>query len=231
MGYADSVIGAESGGNLTAKNPRSSAYGPGQFINSTFLSLIQKHRPDLAQSMSQDQLLALRADPNISKQMVDAYGQDNGQRLSQAGVPDTPSTRYLAHFAGPAGAIAALKADPSAPVEQVLGQQAIAANPFLQGKTAADLVAFAGRKVGGDVNTQNTQNAQQPAPPAPPAGLLSQPAPTQPEQQQEPLAGLLALAAQQAKQQPPAQQQSPFIDTPAYRAQQRLAQLQFQPQG
>lgn len=35
MALEDQIIGAESGGNPTAKNPRSSATGAGQFIDST----------------------------------------------------------------------------------------------------------------------------------------------------------------------------------------------------
>ena len=57
MAYADQTIGVESAGDPYARNTRSSAFGPGQFIKDTWIDLISRHRPDLAQSMNRDQLL------------------------------------------------------------------------------------------------------------------------------------------------------------------------------
>ena len=56
---------------------------------------------------------------------------------------------YLAHFAGAGGATAALKADPSTPVVNLLGQAAVKANPFLDGMTAGGLVQWANGKMAG----------------------------------------------------------------------------------
>jgi hypothetical protein len=49
--------------------------------------------------------------------MTEAYANQNQAILSKAGVPVTPGTTYLAHFAGPGGAVKVLQADPNAPVE------------------------------------------------------------------------------------------------------------------
>lgn len=149
MALVDQIIGIESGGNPNATNPRSSASGLGQFLNSTWLSTIKQHRPDLAQGMSDPDLLALKSDPQLSREMTAAYAADNGSILSRAGLPVTPETTYLAHFAGPQGAVKVLQADPSAPVGSILGAGAVSANPFLRGMTAADLQAWASRKMGG----------------------------------------------------------------------------------
>lgn len=148
MPLADQIIGAESGGNATAKNPRSSATGAGQFIASTWLSTVAKHRPDLA-GLPRDELLALRNDSGLSREMTQAYADDNGSLLRAAGFEPTPGNTYLAHFAGPAGARAVLGSDPSTPVSAVLDASAISANPFLQGMSAGDLTSWAARKVGG----------------------------------------------------------------------------------
>lgn len=149
MALIDSIITAESGGNATAKNPRSSATGAGQFIEATWLDMLGRNRPDLVQGKSREELLALRNDPVLSREMTEAYANQNGATLAQAGLPVTPGTQYLAHFAGPQGAVSVLQADPNAPVSSVLRPEAIRANPFLQGMTAGQLQAWADRKMGG----------------------------------------------------------------------------------
>jgi hypothetical protein len=182
MSLIDQIIGVESGGNANAKNPRSSATGAGQFISATWIDMLSRHRPDLVQGKSQEEILALRNDPQLSRAMTEAYAADNGEILSKAGLPVTPGSQYLAHFAGPQGAVKVLGADPSAPVESILGAGAVKANPFLRGMTAADLQAWASKKMGQPapssappVQTAALQPSQQPAPTAPqiPANALS----------------------------------------------------------
>lgn len=143
----DRIIGAESGGNATAKNPRSSATGAGQFIESTWLDMIGRHRPDLA-GLPRDQVLALRNDAGLSRQMTQAYADENAAGLRSAGLPVNDGTQYLAHFAGLGGARSALSADPSTPIADVLPAASIRANPFLNGWTAGQLVDWSARKVG-----------------------------------------------------------------------------------
>jgi len=46
------IISVESNGDTNAKNTRSSATGPGQFLNETWLDLIRMHRPDLTKGRS-----------------------------------------------------------------------------------------------------------------------------------------------------------------------------------
>jgi hypothetical protein len=179
MGLADSIIGVESGGNPNATNPNSSASGLGQFIDSTWLSTIKAARPDLADGKSDADLLALKTDPQLSREMTEAYANQNQAILSKAGVPVTPGTTYLAHFAGPGGAVKVLQADPNAPVGDVLGPAVLKANPFLAGMTAKDLQAWADRKMGG----ASTQPAPQPqAAPASPATTPSAPLNIAPQQ-------------------------------------------------
>lgn len=178
MGLVDSIIGAESGGDPNARNPNSSASGAGQFIDGTWLDTIKAARPDLAAGKSDADLLALKSDPQLSRQMTDAYATQNAGILSKAGLPVTPGTTYLAHFAGPGGAVGVLNADPSTPAGAILGPAVVKANPFLANMTAADLTAWADRKMGG------ATPARQAAPLAmggPPVSQPAQPAP-QPQQ-------------------------------------------------
>ena len=147
MSYVDKTIGAESGGNANARNPNSTATGAGQFIESTWLAMLAKQRPDI--TGSRDQLLALRSDPQLSRDMTDAYAVDNAGILRNAGLPVTDGTRYLAHFAGPQGAVGLLNADPATPAGAILGAAAVKANPFLEKMSASDVAAWADRKMGG----------------------------------------------------------------------------------
>lgn len=146
------IIGAESAGNPYARNSRSSAAGLGQFIDSTWLATLAKHRPDLAQGKTRAQILQMKFDPAVSREMTERYAADNQGFLSARGIEATPGNTYLAHFAGPRGA-AAIHANPAAPVEQLLGARAVAANPFLRGKTGADVIGWAAGKVDGKKGT------------------------------------------------------------------------------
>lgn len=195
MALVDSIIGAESGGNPNAQNPRSSAGGLGQFIDSTWLAMLKQERPDLVEGRSPQELLALKSDPALSRQMTEAYAAQNGTILSNAGFEANPGNTYLAHFAGPQGAVKVLSADPGAPVEAILGPQAVAANPFLKGMTAADLRGWAAKKMGGAAQTQPQKTAQAspvaapsaPLPISPQAAPIFAPAPeTTPQQQAAP---------------------------------------------
>lgn len=148
-GVIDRIVGVESGGNPQARNPRSSATGPGQFINDTWLTVIKTTRPDIAAGRSDAELLSLRTDPALARDMTMAYADMNRRTLSDAGLPVTPGTTYLAHFAGPGGARAVLSANPNTPVAQILGPKVVSANPFLVNMTAGQLVAWADRKMAG----------------------------------------------------------------------------------
>lgn len=176
MGLIDSIIGAESGGNPNAVNPRSSATGAGQFLAATWIDTLSRNRPDLVQGKSPEQILALRNDPQLSRQMTEAYANQNQGILTKNGLPVTPGSTYLAHFAGPGGAVKVLQADPNAPVEAVLGPAVVKANPFLAGMTARDLQGWADRKMGG--NSQPAQRA--PVSPASPSSAPLQVAPQAP---------------------------------------------------
>ena len=181
MALVDSIIGAESGGNADARNPNSSASGLGQFLDATWVSMLAKHRPDI--QGTPEQLLALKNDPALSREMTAAYAADNGKILTGAGYEASPGNTYLAHFAGPQGAVKVLSADPNAPVSSILGEAAVKANPFLQGMTAADLQAWAARKMGVASQPTQPQNAQtSPAGPANrvPAPSVAQQAPSAP---------------------------------------------------
>jgi hypothetical protein len=151
-GIPDRIVSAESGGVPTATNPNSTAAGPGQFLDSTWLETVKKNRPDLAAGKDDATLLAMRTDPaqaGLSRDMTDAYAKQNSGTLAAAGLPVTPGTTYLAHFAGPGGATKILSADPATPVSALLSPAAIQANPQIANMSAGDLRAWADKKMGG----------------------------------------------------------------------------------
>jgi hypothetical protein len=123
-------------GDPAAKNPKSSATGNGQFIEGTWLPLIQQLHPELTQGKSREQILALRTDPTLSREATAAYAQQNAQALQSSGLPVSGASLAMAHKLGPQGAMAVLQASPDAPLSRVLPPEVMAANPQLKGKTA-----------------------------------------------------------------------------------------------
>ena len=143
------IIKVESAGNANAKNPLSTATGLGQFIESTWLRMMQDYRPDLASTMSRADLLALRTDPTLSREMVTNLARENERFLSGRGHSISAGRLYLAHFLGPGGANKVLSSQDGQTILAVMGQGVVSANPFLRNYTVADLKAWADRKMVG----------------------------------------------------------------------------------
>jgi hypothetical protein len=102
-GVIEQIIRVESGGDPNAKNKRSSATGLGQFLDETWLEMIRAHRPDLAEGRNQAEILELRRDAKIAREITARFTERNAEMLRKRGLPVTPGTLYLAHFAGGAG--------------------------------------------------------------------------------------------------------------------------------
>lgn len=138
-GYYQTLIGQESGGDPSARNPRSSAEGLGQFVDGTWLAFAQAN-PQLFQGMSRDQVMAQRTNPQTNLQAIQWYARQNAQALQQSGFPATDATVALAHGFGYAGAANLLRADPNESAARVLGDAVMRANPHLNGMTAGQVV-------------------------------------------------------------------------------------------
>lgn len=151
------IIGAESGGDPNAKNPNSSASGVGQFTDSTWLATVRKHRPDLA-GQSDAQLLQMKKDASLGKEMTTRLTEDNAKSLASAGHAVTAGNLYLAHFAGIGGANALLNAPDDQSVASVLGPEVMKANGFLNGMSVGDIKAWAAKKMGGKTGPLNVPN-------------------------------------------------------------------------
>jgi hypothetical protein len=153
ISVVDRIIGVESSGDPSAV-PRdksgkllSSAAGLGQFINSTWLNMLAKYRPDI--QGTREELLALKTDPALSREMTTRYVEENSDALSRAGITPSNGNVYLAHFLGPADAIKVLRASPDTPVEGMVNSDSVAANrSVLAGKTAGEVRSWANKKMG-----------------------------------------------------------------------------------
>ena len=147
------IIHVESGGSARAKNPKSSASGLGQFIKSTWLRMIKSYRPELFRSMSEAEILELRFDPTLSREMVANLARENEARLRHFGHSITAGRLYLAHFLGPDGAHQVLSAAGDASIAAVMGPSVIAANTFLIGKDCNFVISWAEKKMSGKAVT------------------------------------------------------------------------------
>ena len=153
----EQIINLESNGDPSAKNKRSSAVGLGQFLEETWLVLIRAHRPDLTKGRSEGEILELRRDASVAREITSRFTERNANVLRKRGLPVTPGTLYLAHFAGAAGAIAILSALEEADAASIMAsadatgrikrEKLVKANPFLERFTVADLKSWADRKM------------------------------------------------------------------------------------
>ena len=144
-GFLDRLMAAESGGRNDARNPRSTAVGPYQFIESTWLDLARRIFPAETQALTPPQILALRTDRGFARRAAEAYSKDNAASLKAAGLEATFPRLRLAFLLGPQGAIRVLQAPPQTRVTLLLGPSVAVANPFLFGLTAEGLIARAAR--------------------------------------------------------------------------------------
>ncbi|MBI3700580.1 MAG: hypothetical protein HY242_09090 [Afipia sp.] len=155
--FADRLDSTEASGDPNArpvdavtKQVRSSALGIGQFTEGTWLSVIKSARPDLAAGKTDSELLALRSDKGVAKEMIDAYAQQNAGYLRAQGVPVTDANLKLAHVLGPRDAVAVATADPSTPIQKLIWDKSFQANPelFARNPTAGAVMAWSARTMG-----------------------------------------------------------------------------------
>lgn len=140
--YIDNVMAAESGGNPNAKNPRSSATGPFQFINSTWNSIRSRY-PQLG--LTPDG----RTDPEQARKAMTVFTAENADALERQGIEPSDGNLYAAHFLGAGDAAKVLRAPDGSPVESFLSPKVVQANPHLRGMSVGAFKRWAAGKAGG----------------------------------------------------------------------------------
>jgi hypothetical protein len=145
--YATAIIGKEGGG----RSQTSSAAGVGQFTyqpdGSGTWNQFAKENPQYFQGMTSDQVAQARFDPKMGARATDWLASKNVAPLQSAGVSPTGQALGIAHYLGPQAAGAIMKADPAAPVTDVLTQSIgpdhtrayVQANPKLAAQTVSGL--------------------------------------------------------------------------------------------
>lgn len=155
------MIAVESRGDPNTKNKGSSATGLGQFLDETWLDMIRTERPDLAKGRNENEILELRRNVKLAREITTRFAERNAATLKKRGLLVTPGTIYLAHFAGGAGAVAILSAPENADAALVMASadatgrttrdKIIKANRFLEHFTVSDLKNWADQKMRGAV--------------------------------------------------------------------------------
>lgn len=144
--YTDAVHRAEG----TGDNPDSTAFGHFQFIENTWL----EYAPRVVDTkgMSRAQILALRKDKGVATRAENLFRADNAAYLRARGAEDSPGNLSLAHFLGKADAAKVLRAAPDTPIEQLVDPRSMRSNQkVLSGKTAAQIIQWAHRRIGAAV--------------------------------------------------------------------------------
>lgn len=152
--FLDRLMMAESGGRADARNPRSTALGPFQFIESTFLALAKRHFATETEKLTPQQILALRTDPALSRRAAEAYSLENAAILKASDIEPTYPNLRLAFLLGVSGAIKVLKAPPDTPLRAVLSPAVLLANPFMVTMTARSLALRSAREVNQPITTR-----------------------------------------------------------------------------
>lgn len=147
--FLDRLMTAESAGRQYAKNPLSGAYGPFQFVSATFLDVVKRNFPAVVAGKTDDEVLKLRADWEVSRNAALVYTRENARYFADHNTPVTAANLRLAFFVGPGAALKVLTAKPEEILTNVLSAAAIAANPFLGGMTAGGLIQRAAREAEG----------------------------------------------------------------------------------
>ena len=103
---------AESSFQSNAKASTSSATGLYQFIERTWMDMVNKYgaKYGIEANLSKEEVLDLRKDPEKASLMAAEFAAENKRYLEGEGIKDVGSTElYFAHFLGASGASSFLK--------------------------------------------------------------------------------------------------------------------------
>lgn len=138
--FLDRLMAAESGGRSAVKNPRSSALGPFQFINSTFLDITSRHFPAEIAGLSEAEILSLRTGRDLSRRAATVFCRENAKYLRGRGHEPTFAHLRLAFLLGATDAARILQAPQHTRVTDLLSPAVVEANPFMRAMNAGDLL-------------------------------------------------------------------------------------------
>lgn len=141
--YLSVVSRIESNDTLFAKNPKSSASGLFQFIESTWKAYGGKWG-----SVGGLAFGGLKPSRAEQEAIMRAFTTDNAKVLQANGVRINTATLYAAHFLGAGKAARILKMPGETPIEAVTTEKERRANPSVLRGTVGDFRAWLSRKTG-----------------------------------------------------------------------------------
>jgi hypothetical protein len=155
------IAQAESGGqNVPNSWGGSSAHGLWQVLNPTFEG-IKKQNPQKYGDMTWDQF---KADPRNQAMVAEDLANSHRTYMKNNGIQDNAANMYAMWVLGAGGGSKLLRADPNAPITDVMSPQQLAANPmFAKHQNAQGLRNWFAQRVGEPV-PQMTAQAPQAAP-------------------------------------------------------------------
>lgn len=167
--YLVNQAAAESSFDAEAKASSSSATGLYQFIESTWLSMMERYGEDYGldtQGLSDDEILEMRNNPEASSFMAAAFASENERFLNSRWGGDVGSTElYFAHFMGATGASSFLNARDENPIQAAadLFPRAARSNPNVfydsetgDSRTMEEVYAFFDKKFNNEETTTST---------------------------------------------------------------------------
>jgi len=150
----------ESGGDITAKNPNSTAAGLYQVTEPTFNGL-KKNYPNLPQ-LSRDEYLK---DQEAQQLYQGALRAENQKALKKYGHDLTPTNEYIMHWAGAPKGNALLSADPEEKLSGLFSNDTLAKNRLSPDMTVAEfkgnLDSKMNKALSGRVTPEQKQQAEQ----------------------------------------------------------------------
>ena len=114
----------------TGNNPNSTAFGHFQFINSTWLGLIDQVFPQYAH-LSNKEKLALRGNFDVASRMYDALESQNASVLKRGGFATTNRNLYALHLLGASGGMRLLNGTPGAKISDLVPAEVRRVNPAI----------------------------------------------------------------------------------------------------
>ena len=184
--YLVNQAAAESSFNPNAKAKTSSATGLYQFIDSTWLSMVERYGDEYGietTGLSDREILNMRKDPEAASFMAAAFASENERFLNTNWNGNVGSTElYLAHFMGASGAASFLNARNENPIQNAadLFPRAARANRNVffdkatgEPRTLEQVYKFFDKKFQNEYNGSQTAIANAPIPPETPAQKLA----------------------------------------------------------
>ncbi len=128
--YFSAIAAQESGGNDSAKNPKSSATGRYQFIKGTWSQVVNS-----PQGKAAGLTIDGRLDPEQQEKAIRIFTEWNANTLERNNLEASNANLYAAHFLGADGAVTVLNSADNVMLADVVLPMTMKANPFLNGKT------------------------------------------------------------------------------------------------